>query len=235
MLSLENINTSGYNSQRYEISGYVPIHRIVFVRHGETIANNMLLSKENIDHITLNTELTELGYLQAQNIGIFFKEINFKPDNIICSSLKRTYDTAEPTINIFPNVNVQITKNWREYNKKKTELVCDKNYDVWSYEKETHLEFVKRVFDLFGKLKTFGTREQPMQTIVFTHSQVISAILIHCLTNSTEPILNSNGFFHLSNGSITCIDIDEKYNSHVHTVNYTKHLDNPTGQHTPFV
>jgi broad specificity phosphatase PhoE len=96
----------------------------------------------------------------------------------------------------------------------------------------------------FEKLTKQGSIEDRKQTLVFTHSQVISTILSYGLTNLNLNIINLMGpdedeylrtFFHLSNCSITCIDIDEDRECNVQTVNYTKHLNACTGQHSPFV
>ena len=67
-------------------------------------------------------------------------------------------------------------------------------------------------------LKTIGSIDNRIQTLVFTHSQVISRLL------------SSDKSFHIANGGISILYIDE--NNHVHVANYTKHLQTPTGMHT---
>jgi len=68
--------------------------------------------------------------------------------------------------------------------------------------------------------KTQGTIDDRKQTLVFTHSQVIS------------KLLSNDNNFHLANGSISIIDIDEDNCINVQVANYTKHLRTPTGMHT---
>jgi broad specificity phosphatase PhoE len=68
--------------------------------------------------------------------------------------------------------------------------------------------------------KTIGTVENRKQTLVFSHSQLIS------------ELLSSDKSFHLANGSISIIDIDESNRLQVQVANYTKHLQRPTGMHT---
>lgn len=236
-----NINSDEYDKKgRAGMACHTPVHRLVFVRHGETHANNKLMQNKNIDHLTLNTPLTEIGIEQANEIGQFFESIKFKADNIFCSKLSRAYKTALPTIMYtsenFPMSKIELDICWTEYNGKNNELIKGiDEIDDWLYKKETKEEFVNRVFKSFKMLQNIGSVEQPVQSIIFTHSQFIATILSKCLTNANSPLTEYTGQFQLSNGSITCIDIDETGNPHVQTVNYTRHLNTPTGQHTPFV
>jgi broad specificity phosphatase PhoE len=95
----------------------------------------------------------------------------------------------------------------------------------WLREPETQLKFCERVTSVMEEWKKEGTVEERKQTIVFTHSQFISQLLAGDIKM----------FFHLANGSISIIDIDEKNDLHVQVVNYTKHLRTPTGMHTCFI
>ena len=92
----------------------------------------------------------------------------------------------------------------------------------WLREPEPRMEFHQRVTSVMDAWKLEGTVEDRKQTIVFTHSQFISQLLAG----------DSNMSFHLANGSISIIDIDEENNLHVQVANYTKHLRTPTGMHT---
>ena len=92
----------------------------------------------------------------------------------------------------------------------------------WLREPETKEKFCQRVASVMEEWKKEGTVEDRKQTIVFTHSQFISQLLAG----------DSKISFHLSNGSISIIDIDEENNLHVQVANYTKHLRTPTGMHT---
>lgn len=233
---LANISSFEFNC-RVGMGGKKIKHRIIFVRHGETLSNISIMNN-NIDTLQakkLNTPLSENGVKQAEDIATLFKNTDFLPNKIIMSGLDRVIDTASPTIKLFENSNVPIIidNNIVEFNDKFNEEVTNKYNHKFSYTKETKLEFIKRVNDFFNfKLLSNETTDELCQTIVFTHSQVISCIL----TNSLLSIQNEvDVFFHISNGSITCIDIDENNKKHIHVVNYTKHLNNPTGHHMPFV
>ena len=92
----------------------------------------------------------------------------------------------------------------------------------WLRQPETNEEFCSRVSSVMDEWKKKGNVENRKQTIVFTHSQFISQLLAG----------DSKMSFHLANGSISIIDIDEKNNLHVQVANYTKHLRTPTGMHT---
>ncbi len=94
---------------------------------------------------------------------------------------------------------------------------------TWLRQPETDTEFKGRMKRLMDSYKNQGTTvKDRKQTIIFTHSQVISQLLAG----------DSDHSFHLANGSISIIDIDEKRNLHVQVANYTKHLCTPTGMHT---
>ena len=97
----------------------------------------------------------------------------------------------------------------------------------WLREPETPVEFCQRVASVMEEWKKEGTVEDRKQTIVFTHSQFISQLL------TASPFQSMS--FHLANGSISIIDIDEENNLHVQVANYTKHLRTPTGMHTCFI
>lgn len=92
----------------------------------------------------------------------------------------------------------------------------------WLRQPETNEEFCHRASSVMDEWKKEGNVENRKQTIVFTHSQFISQLLAG----------DSKMSFHLANGSISIIDIDEENNLHVQVANYTKHLRNPTGMHT---
>jgi broad specificity phosphatase PhoE len=100
--------------------------------------------------------------------------------------------------------------------------VQDEKKTTWLRQPETHLEFCERVASVMNDWKMKGSIEDRKQTIVFTHSQFISQLLSG----------DSKMSFHLANGSISIIDIDEKNDLHVQVANYTKHLRTPTGMHT---
>lgn len=63
---------------------------IIFVRHGESEGNLLELMYGSSDF-----GLTEKGKLQAAKAGHLLKNMNYKPDRIVVSSLKRTHQTLE--------------------------------------------------------------------------------------------------------------------------------------------
>lgn len=218
------INRIGMGSKRI-------VHRIVLLRHGETLANlNMMNNTFDPSKKHLNTPLSPLGHQQAQNIADYLLHIGFNPDTIIVSRLARAMDTAKPFISK-NRIPVLYDETIVEYNHCRNEEISD-IYGTWEYKKETKEEFIERVSKTLSNLQSDGSIESPKQTLLFTHSQFISCLL----SNSIFGIkTESNVFFHLANGSITCIDIDEERKIHIHAVNYTKHLEEPTGHHSPFI
>jgi broad specificity phosphatase PhoE len=74
--------------------------RAVFIRHGHSTANAGVPS----DDLAL-IELTELGRRQAADIAAAWTEC---PTLIVISPYIRTRQTAEPTIERFPGVPVEI-------------------------------------------------------------------------------------------------------------------------------
>ena len=266
-----NITEPDYSGGRSGMGKKKIINRIVLVRHGETQGNQLLMNidkkvghkhdqdrdqeqkqvQEQFNAHTLDTNLTELGKLQASEIGEFISKINFIPDKILVSKLKRTYDTAYPTIQSL-NINakqlesgdnstyIELSEKWIEFNSKHDETIngiCD--CDEWLYKRETRENFDERILEAFDDIKRIGSIEKPIQIMIFTHSQVISTILSRCISPSpsenTDLSKKNMVSFHLSNGSITCIDITEDYETHIQCVNYTKHLSIPTGHHSPFI
>ena len=227
--SLANISSPAFIN-RIGMGSKKIIHRMVFVRHGETIANQHMM-KQSFDPEKkfLNTPLSTLGVHQAHDVSNYLIDIGFIPDKIIVSRLTRAVNTAKPFIEK-SCIPVLYSEKLVEYNHSNDEIITDDKGN-WNYKKETREEFIARVSNSFEEIsKECDTI--PKQTLIFTHSQVISSIL----TNSVFKITDiTNVFFHLANGSITCIDIDEDYKYHIQCVNYTKHLVEPTGQHSPFV
>ena len=236
-----NITEDDYKNGRAGMAYKKIINRIILVRHGETEANKELMNNKDIGTHCLDTKLSECGKLQAHEISNFISKIGLIPNLVLVSKLSRAYDTSKPTLNYLNSTGIEheleISEDWTEYNHKKTDTIHGiKTINIlpWTYNKETKEEFILRITNTFNKIKNLGSIEKPIQTLIFTHSQVISVILAYCLKNNlTDNYNNIN--FHLANGSISCIDITEDNSFHIHTVNYTKHLSNPTGHHTPFV
>jgi broad specificity phosphatase PhoE len=75
------------------------ITRIIFVRHGQSLANS---GGKTADHDT--NPLTELGRAQAKN---FAEHVDCGPTLIVTSPFLRAQQTAEPLRQRFPNVPVE--------------------------------------------------------------------------------------------------------------------------------
>lgn len=236
-----DIKHEDYKNGRKGMGDKKIVHRIVLVRHGETRANVALMTDVDIKaQHTLDTCLTEDGLRQGEDIASFLIEVlHYAPDEIIYSRLDRAYRTALPLLtktkaNYISSPRVTKDELWSENNFKRTETIIDHEQAEWVYPVETEEEFVHRTFSAFDILRQEGTPASPKQTVVFTHSQVINTVLSRCLS-SEVLVLKEPYYFHLSNGSLTCIDVDECRHCHVQTVNYTRHLATPSGHHSPFV
>ncbi len=198
------------------------------------------MDSKSIDDLKLDTCLTDLGYAQSIEIAKFFENMKFTPNKIIVSKLNRTYNTALPSINYFEknynNIEFEFSEGWIEYNHKKDEIIKGiRNLDDWIYRTESEQQFITRVSEEFDRIKNLGSIQNPLQILIFTHSQVISTVLKNCIGKLLSTSTNIDVFFHLSNGSITCLDITEDNSIHIHTVNYTGHLTIPSGHHMPFI
>lgn len=69
--------------------------QVVFVRHGQSVYN-----QEYRFYGWSDPELTDLGMEQAAEVSEKIRQY-IKPDKIICSDLKRAYDTALPIAEVF--------------------------------------------------------------------------------------------------------------------------------------
>ena len=74
--------------------------RVILVRHGQSLANSGGMTT---DHIA--NPLTPLGHQQAQ---AFAAQFDCAPNLIVVSPFQRAQQTAEPLIQLFPNVPVEV-------------------------------------------------------------------------------------------------------------------------------
>ena len=237
-------------------------HRLILVRHGESESNIELTTTGQTTEHSIDTPLTALGQEQAEDVANFLELKGIKYDDghvdrVQISPLWRAIQTALPTlknspycdVKYYPGQHVDINYDLREkYSKEAYWILMPRfrslfpyckqlnfhkinwrvsDYDqeyAWLRQPETPVEFCERVASVMEEWKKEGTVEDRKQTIVFTHSQFISQLL------TASPFQSMS--FHLANGSISIIDIDEENNLHVQVANYTKHLRTPTGMHT---
>ena len=228
-------------------------HRLIIIRHGESESNIELTTTGKTSEFAIDHALTDVGKEQAQDVANFLESKGLKYiDRIEISPLDRAVQTAMPSLLRISNddiINKDIILNYElreKYTKssywckfpnfnEKTQFIKEINFDdehrclqniedrLWLRCPEfdyDYYSFEKRAKNLMNVWKTIGTVENRKQTLVFSHSQLIS------------ELLSSDKSFHLANGSISIIDIDEKNYLHVQVANYTKHLQNPTGMHT---
>ena len=232
-------------------------HRLILVRHGESESNIELTTTGKTSEFAIDHALTDVGKEQAEDVAVFLEEKGLKYiDRIEISPLDRAVQTAMPCLLkkskddiLYKDKDIDIILNYElreKYTKssywckfpnfnEKTPFIKEINFDdehrclqniedkLWlrcpDYDYD-YYSFEKRANNLMDVWKTIGTLENRKQTLVFSHSQLIS------------QLLSSDKSFHLANGSISIIDIDEKNYLHVQVANYTKHLRNPTGMHT---
>lgn len=222
------------------------VNRILFIRHGETNCNVNLM-KEGLGKVELNSNLTQRGINQGKDLANFLKEKNYNPSIVLTSPLNRAIDTCRIFID---DEKLIKDHNLIEINKKEDTVIDNRR--PWIYKKETDEDFRLRIFNWFEKQKHFGSLTDRKDTICFTHSGVIATVLgmyekSPYLADNKEIFLNHR--YHISNCSITCVDIlevsDHDKNlllngkkvrkTHITNVNYNSHLTEPTGNHNCLV
>ena len=206
-------------------------HRVILVRHGESDANVSLMSGQAIPAGQLNLSCT--GHEQAQDIAKCFKK-HSPVTKIESSPLLRAWDTAQPTIKLSPDATVEIFMDLREIWRNRSgqepyECIHPIHQEPWIRYPDSIEDATQRIINNLDRWKSEGSIDNRKQTVVFTHSIMISGIL-----NIISGTPLGNVTFHVSNGSLTCFDIDENDQFHVHFVNYTEHLHYTlrTGHHT---
>ena len=244
-------------------------HRYIFVRHGETDHNKTVKkfsihshndTVESIDRsdtpdttssnsVDVDSNLTNAGHEQAHQVASFFAKIGLKPDRIVVSPMKRTVDTAAPTLGLMKD----------EIDSGEVELIFDPRYqeiNIWNdtqvgyeprpswSEKETFTKFTRRMNDKVDMMEAESQElVESRQTVVFTHSMVISEILNHLANRISRTNVSdtywSDIYWQVNNGSITCIDFTEndfgREEWHIQAMNYCGHLSTHTGTKSPFV
>jgi broad specificity phosphatase PhoE len=212
-------------------------HRLILVRHGESESNVELTTTGLTTEFNIDHKLTDIGKEQSHDVATFLHKKGIDSiDRIEISPLYRAVQTALPCLKDCFGTDQIVNFGLRE-KYSKTAYACDIplrdnvfvrhiNFDSETMHsgrwwiREPDIDFEKRVNTLMDSWKTIGTVDERKQTLVFTHSQLIS------------QLLSTDKSFHLANGSISVIDIDENNHLNVHMANYTAHLRIPTGMHT---
>lgn len=239
-------NESFYGKPMKGLGGQRIKHRIVLVRHGESQHN---VNYENgHQDMQVDSPLTCVGHEQAKSVAQYLSNIGFIPDNICVSPMTRTRQTADPTLKLFEReikagtISLVISPKYMEVNTWKD---CDVGEpgNIHKSSKETFTGFTERIRDLVEHFEVWSKNlEKPTQSLIFTHSMVISEILNHMVNKERAKIDDekwSNIYWQVANGSLTCIDYTEsdegRVEWHVQAVNFTKHIPIHSGVKSPFV
>lgn len=209
---------------------------VLLVRHGESQANVGLpfFGPENI-------ELTNEGWLQAEAIAQFLDE-KIHPDLIVMSSFKRTKQTAQPTLALFPSVPREVwpvyeftylgsqhnTLSTIEQRRPLVERYWDqcKPSAIESPDSESFISFIMRVKKVLFQLK--GTSYETI--VVFSHEQFICAFLWWLqqgwLNLSEDDMKDYREFLHMNhipNGAIVRVELENEFKIR-HAEMITSHL-----------
>jgi broad specificity phosphatase PhoE len=158
------------------------MRKVILIRHAESEANaGKVFPNSNIN------PLTENGKKQAEEL----REILDKPDKIFISKYIRTIETAEPTINKYPDVDVHLWVDLHEFSYIDARNLPDMKLEhllervSWYWDKcdpeyrdgptkETFLEFTNRANGLLLKMKSLEK-----VNYLFTHGDLVK--MLHLL------------------------------------------------------
>jgi 2,3-bisphosphoglycerate-dependent phosphoglycerate mutase len=192
-----------------------------FIRHGQSVSNADLPTAH-----PAQSELTPQGWLEAEQIVRAFTR---QPDLLVLSPYLRAQQTAEPTLNRFPNVP---SATWPVH---EFTYLAAHHYDgttgserrpvamtYWERndphyrdgpEAETFAELVERVWAIIGRLR----QGQDQYVALFSHGLFIRALLWAVLTDTRRPApqqMKQYGNFcqavRVPNGSVCRLYIGEK-------------------------
>lgn len=189
---------------------------LTVIRHGQTNENS-----ENIIQGQLQTELSELGKIQAQKVAIYLMEKKY--DEIITSDLKRAYETAFEISKYQPFAHFSIDpllreRDFGEYTSMKSDEFVKLGYPE-PQKGETKQQILIRAQTFIEKTLKY---HQNKKIVVVTHNGFYRA-LISALQN--QQISEMYKIEPLSNTGITEILFDENNNSNILNTNLTKHLE----------
>lgn len=231
-MSLHNISGPEWNHTRKGMLNPIKL-RFVFVRHAESEANQLLMTGEKTRHT--NPPLTTIGEEQADEVGKFLKD--FKFDEFWYSPLLRTHHTTayiKKHLKTRPPIfhaSHLLLERWHKddefvftHKPDKTLNMIPQPSGLIHLSRDTPFETNVDTF-LQAHINT-SSRATRKQILVVGHSLWINEALKN-LTHSSKTN------YHLSNASVTIIDITKGNNAEVHVVNHTSHLKNTTGNHVP--
>ena len=237
--SFYGFNMKGLNGQRIK-------HRFLLIRHGESEHNANL--ENGVHDFQVDSTLTCIGHEQSKSVASYIRKIGFIPNNIYISPMTRTQQTATPTLKLFQReidsgqISVEISPKYKEINACK-DYQAEINGSTFTFHKESFTVFANRIRKLVKDLSDWSRNlDKPTQTMVFTHSMVISELLNHIVNKDRADISDedwSKVYWQVANGSLTCIDYTENADGrdewHIQAMNFTKHLPILSGVKSPFV
>lgn len=228
-----DVRDASWSVGRPGMLGQRVTHRLVLVRHGESETNAALTSKGEAE-IRANPPLTLAGQRQARDVAAYLRQFGNPYTAIELSPLTRAHQTAWPTLCWAglrtALMRAELAERWsHDTTTLSTPSLPTEDpaltAPTWVRKSETGDQFRARVDRLVERLRRTGTVDDRAHTLMFTHS-----LLIDRLLNAGNP----STYTHLSNGSITVVDLTDGGGMHVHLVNHTAHLSEPTGHHTAF-
>lgn len=232
-------NMKGLNGQRIK-------HRFILIRHGESEHNANL--ENGVQDLQVDSPLTRVGHEQSKSVASYISKIGFIPDNICISPMTRTQQTAGPTLKLFKReidsgkIRVEISPKYKEINAWK-DYQAEINGSTFTFYKESFTNFARRIRMLAKHMSDWSRNlDKPTQTIIFTHSMVISELLNHIVNKDRADISDdewSKVYWQVANGSLTCVDYTENVDGrdewHIQAMNFTRHLPVLSGVKSPFV
>ncbi len=162
---------------------------ILFIRHGETLANT-----KNYYYGFTDSPMTERGKEQARAAGLVVNKMKFHPDKIYISERHRTRDTLElmgfkPNIaTIDGRINEQNLgklecMTYQEIEKKYPDVFNDWNKDYHGYrvpEGESHLDLFNRVVSFLEELIK-NEKGYNRKILVVSHGGVMASIYTYII------------------------------------------------------
>jgi broad specificity phosphatase PhoE len=144
--------------------------KLYFARHGQTNANANMTNGQSITE--LDEPLNEEGIRQAKELADELKNIEFQA--IICSTLKRAYQTAE-IVDQYHNLPIQQDKAWRE-RQADTCIDTDSWHDLFDFDKNIPIEDGESLSDFFDRIyaviEDLKTKYKNENVLIVSHGGV---------------------------------------------------------------
>lgn len=189
---------------------------LTIIRHGQTNENN-----DNIIQGQLQTELSEIGKIQAQKLAIYLMEKKF--DEIITSDLKRAYQTAFEISKYQPFAHFSVDTLLRERDFGEYTSMPSDEYKKLGYPEPQKGESKK---DILNRARLFIEKiiksHQNKKIIIVTHNGFYRALMTIIQNKEAEQIYKIEP---LSNTGITEVIIDTNNTITLLYTNSIKHLE----------